>query len=360
MNKNKIYIRSSSETTLAIKIPYDVNILPVIKNIPGRKWDHAAEVWHIPDRKEYFDAVLESALNSLNRRYQIFIGNPELFNRPEDLLTPDQSLPDLRKELTIRKYSRSTIKSYIYYNLELLKHSNKTPGQIEQEDITSFLFSAIREKSITASTVQIILNALKFYYGQMLRQDFIYDITGPKRDKKLPVVLSRSEVLSILDSIENLKHKTIIMLIYSAGLRLNEAITIKKSDIDTDRGVINIKCGKGRKDRTTLLSSTFSNLLKTYLNSYRPEGWLFAGQEKGSHISSRSVQNVFQRAILKAGIEKPVSVHSLRHSFATHLLEQGIDIRYIQELLGHQSPNTTMIYTHVSKSRLGSIKSPLD
>jgi len=354
---NKMYIKSSSETALIVKFPYDTTLISLIKKIPGRKWDNLAGVWHIPDKKEYLDIMLEGALN---RQYNVFIGELDLYPFYTEFNTRNEYLLDLYKELTVRKYSRNTIKSYLHYNSELLKHSKKIPEKIIQEDITSYLFTAITGKGLAASTVQAILNALKFYYGQILKKDFIYEINGPKRDKKLPVVLSKNEVFSILNSIDNLKHKTIMMLIYSAGLRLNEAITIKKSDIDTDRGVINIKSGKGRKDRTTLLSKTFSNLLKIYLDVYNPEKWLFAGQEKGSHISSRSVQNVFQRAVLKTEIDKPVTVHSLRHSFATHLLEQGIDIRYIQELLGHQNPNTTMIYTHVSKSKLGSIKSPLD
>jgi len=150
------------------------------------------------------------------------------------------------------------------------------------------------------------------------------------------------------------------MLIYSAGLRLNEAVTIRKADIDTERGMIIIRSAKGRKDRSTLLSEKFKLLLVNYIEIYKPQTWLFEGQEKGSHLSARTVQHVFQTALEKAGINKDATVHSLRHSFATHLLEQGVDIRYIQELLGHQNPNTTMIYTHVSTSKIKSIKSPMD
>jgi len=354
MNRNKIQIKSAPGNNLTVKIPYDKTFVTLIRTIPGRKWNHNEELWYIPDKKENLDIILEGILY---REFDIFLGETDI---PVTGCTGSNPLHDLLKELTVRKYSRTTVKSYIHYNSELLSHSNKNPDKIVQEDITSFLFTLITEKNLSASTVQIILNALKFYYGKVKGRDFIYEITPPKRDKKLPVVLSKNEVISIFENISNLKHKTIMMLIYSAGLRLNEAITIKKSDIDFDRGVINVKCGKGRKDRTTLLSGKFSNLLKIYLDAYLPEKWLFAGQEKGSHISGRSVQNVFQRALLKTRIEKPATVHSLRHSFATHLLEQGIDIRFIQELLGHQSPNTTMVYTHVSKSKLGNIKSPLD
>ena len=357
MNKNFIHINSSSEKNLSVKIPYDRSLLSLVRDIPGRSWNNELKLWFIPDKKEYLDIIPEGALIN---NYHVFIGDIHLNQAQAEADVHDIVFQELRDELLIRKYSRSTTKTYLHYNTELLKYSGKTPDQISQEDITRFLSTIIKEKNLSASTVQITLNALKFFYGQVLKKNFVYDITGPKRDKKLPVVLSKDEVLTILNCIQNLKHKTIIMLIYSAGLRLNEAITMKKSDIDTDRGVINIKCAKGRKDRTTLLSETFRNLLETYLDVYHPENWLFPGQEKGSHISGRSVQHIFQQALIKSNIMKEVTVHSLRHSFATHLLEQGIDIRYIQELLGHQSPNTTMIYTHVSRNILGRIKSPLD
>jgi site-specific recombinase XerD len=356
MINKKIYIKPSQHESLTIKIPYDISLISVVKTIPGKRWDKDQGLWHIPDRKIYLDTILESALNM---NYEVFIGETDI-SKFSVLNLQELSLFDLNKEMVIRKYSRNTIQSYTHYNCELLKHSNKNPWQIVQEDITSFLYDLITEKHLSASTIQIILNSLKFFYGQLLGKEFVYEITGPTRDKKLPVILSKNEVNSIIESISNLKHKTIIMLIYSAGLRLNEAITITKKNIDMERGVINIKCAKGRKDRTTLLSKKFSEVLKIYIQAYNPENWLFEGQDKKAHIAARSVQNVFQRAVLRAGIKKTVTVHSLRHSFATHLLEQGIDIRYIQELLGHQSPNTTMIYTHVSSKKLGSIKSPLD
>ncbi len=356
MNKNEIHIASSDNSHLAVKFMYNQELLTVIRGISGRRWDNAGKIWYIPDRKENFDRLLETVVNL---KYCVYIGSDATpANGNNDF--PDEFLKALKDELIIRKYSRSTIKSYLHYNADLLVFSEKKPESIIQQDITVFLSSKVSEKNLSAATVQLMINSLRFYYGEVLKRDFIYEITPPKRDKKLPVVLSKPEVHSLLESIENLKHKTIIALIYSAGLRLNEAVTIKLSDIDIGRGAINLRCGKGRKDRATLLSETFLALLKSYIEIYHPENWLFKGQEDGSHIKGRSVQNIFQRAVVKAGIKKAVTVHSLRHSFATHLLEQGIDIRYIQELLGHQSPDTTMIYTHVSTGKLRSIKSPLD
>lgn len=356
MNRKDIHIIPAAEDTLAVKIQYDPELLPVIKAIPGRRWSMDEKTWYIPDRKEYFDSIISA---SAVMNYDIFVGGDEVYSFREEILLYE-SLTDLKNELVIRKYSRSTMESYIRYNFNLLKHARLKPDEITQHDITLFLSDTIIRSNANASTVQLIINALRFYYGEVLKKNFIYEFTPPRKDKKLPVVLSRKEVFAIIGSVTNLKHKTLLMLIYSAGLRLNEAITIKVSDIDTDRGMIVIRKGKGRKDRTTLLSEKFLVILKEYLEEYRPDDWLFEGQVRREHLSARSVQHLFTHAAEKAGIKKKASVHTLRHSFATHLLEQGIDIRYIQELLGHSSPNTTMIYTHVSTGKLKDIKSPLD
>lgn len=356
MNSNEIHIIPSAEMNLALKFQYNPELLNVIRNIPNRRWDDQNRIWFIPDCKESFDRLIEAVI-SLN--YRVYIGSDAVFKfREEEYL--NQSLIDLSNELIIRKYSANTAKSYFAYNFELLKHAKKKPDSITQEDITLFLTDKIIDKKLSASTVQLIINALKFYYGEVLKRSFMFEIKSPRKDRKLPVVLSKAEVFSLFEQVNNLKHKTILMLIYSAGLRLNEAITIKISDIDPERGLITIRKGKGRKDRTTLLSERFMVILKEYLQEYRPDDWLFEGQNRREHLAARSVQNIFSRASEKAGIKKDASVHTLRHSFATHLLEQGIDIRYIQELLGHQSPNTTMIYTHVSTGKLKDIKSPLD
>ncbi|OYD14748.1 recombinase XerC [candidate division WOR-3 bacterium JGI_Cruoil_03_51_56] len=178
-------------------------------------------------------------------------------------------------------------------------------------------------------------------------------------DRKLPVVLPEHEVLRILSKIINLKHWAIIMLIYSAGLRVSEIVRLKIRDIDGDRKMLWVRGGKGAKNRYTLLSGIALETLRNYYKAYRPKEWLFGGQRKG-HYSRRSVEKIMEHAIKKAGIQKEASVHSLRHSFATHLLENGVDLRYIQELLGHKSSKTTEIYTHVTRKSLLKIKSPLD
>ena len=256
------------------------------------------------------------------------------------------------------KYSAKTIKAYIYYNKDLLDFTNKT--EINDSDIKDYLLYLIESKNVSTSTLNSAINALKFYYGTMLKKKFVYEVKRPKKDKKLPVVLSQEEVEKILLSVDNIKHKAILMLTYSAGLRVSEIVNLKSKDIDSKRMLIYIKMAKGRKDRYVMLSESILQILRDYWKEYRPVEWLFPGQDKEKHITTRTVEKIFSNACEKAKILKPVSIHSLRHSFATHLLENGTDLRYIQELLGHKNIKTTEIYTHVSNKNIAKIKSPLD
>lgn len=204
------------------------------------------------------------------------------------------------------------------------------------------------------------ISSIGFFLKYVLKKNNSIHLPRPKKEQKLPDILSRAEIHSILQAPRNVKHKAILSLTYSAGLRVSEVASLKIHDIDTNRMLIHIRQGKGRKDRYTLLSSNALETLRTYAASYKLNDWLFPGEEKGEHIAERTVQKVFKNACEKASIRKQVSVHSLRHSFATHLLESGIDLRYIQELLGHSSSKTTEIYTHVSNKDLSKIQSPLD
>lgn len=194
----------------------------------------------------------------------------------------------------------------------------------------------------------------------MRKRKFPYEIKRPRKDKKLPVVLSKEEVAGILSSVENLKHRAILMLVYSAGLRVSEVVKLKLADIDNNRMLIHIKGAEGKKDRYAMLSKMALETLREYWGQYKPEQWLFEGVRKGRHLSTRTVEKILEHARERAGIIKAVTVHTLRHSFATHLLEAGTDLRYIQELLGHANSKTTEIYTHVSAKNIGQIKSPLD
>ena len=266
-----------------------------------------------------------------------------------NLKIEEKYFKNLRKNLVVRKYSPKTIKSYIHYNKDFLGYVRKKPNEITNEDVKDHLFYLVEEKEVSASTLNTAINALKFYYGEVLKRGFVYELKRPKKDKKLPVVLNQEEISKILSSITNIKHRLILMLIYSAGLRVSEVVKLKPGDIDDERKLIHIKGGKGRKDRYTMLSEVATEMIRRYLKEYGQSIWLFSSQDKEKHITTRTVEKIFSNACRKANIKKNATVHSLRHSFATHLLERGTDLRYIQELLGHKSSKTTEIYTHVSK-----------
>ena len=336
-----VKIEFGKDNKVIIRVPYDQELIKKIKTISGRKWNPQGKYWEVP----YSDGLIE--------KLQKLFGE-NLVIDPYFYLIP------LQKELSIRRYSRRTINSYIRYNRDFLLFANKNPEEIENEDIKKYLYYMVDKKNISASTLNIIINALRFYYGEILKRKFIYEIKRPRKDRKLPVVLSREEIAKILSSVDNIKHKTILMLAYSTGLRVSEVIRLKPEDIYSKRKLIHIKGSKGRKDRYTLLSETVLKTLREYWNKYRPQKWLFEGAREEKHLSARTADKIFKIACNKAGITKKVSFHSLRHSFAAHLLEGGTDLRYIQELLGHAHSKTTEVYTHVSRKNLGKIVSPID
>jgi site-specific recombinase XerD len=255
----------------------------------------------------------------------------------------------------------STIGTYSDAIRTFLRFFHDRPiATLEAKDITTFNVEYILKYNYSSSFQNQVVNAVKLFFRVVQHSKMVVeDIERPRREHRLPNVLSKEEVLKLIDSTQNLKHKTMLALIYSAGLRISEALTLKPKDIDSKRMLIHVKNAKGKKDRYTLLSDKILLLLRAYYSIYRPKEFLFEGQNGGQY-SSRSAQAVLKEAVKKAGILKQVSLHTLRHSFATHLLESGTDLRYIQELLGHSSPKTTMIYTHVSNTNLKKIKNPFD
>lgn len=269
-------------------------------------------------------------------------------------------LSRLERELAIRKYSRKTSKSYLIYNRTLLFYTWKSADDINNEDIRDFLHHLASERKAAGATLNVATNAFRFFFGKVLGKDHVFGIPRAHRARRLPNVLSRAEVKRILESPRNLKHRAILTLLYSAGLRLGEVVRLRLENLHFDRGLIYIRDAKGSKDRYSLFGQAAQRLMRTYLDVSRPDGFLFGGQRPGSHLSERSVQHIFERAARQAGVKKGASVHSLRHSFATHLHESGVDIRYIQKLLGHASSRTTEIYTHVSQRELRHIRNPLD
>jgi site-specific recombinase XerD len=268
----------------------------------------------------------------------------------------------LAQEMRLRNYSPKTIKAYKSCIRGFAQYiSPKNPREATNEDIRNFLLYQIDKKKLSPATVNQIFNALRFLYVELYKKSFaIGTLPRPKKERKLPVVLSQQEVLSILNCTENLKHRTLLTLIYSGGLRVGESVRLKIGDVDSQRHLIHLRGAKGKKDRYTLLSSNALETLREYYRQYKPREYLFEGAEGRPYLSERSVQHVFEQAAKEANITKTVSVHTLRHSFATHLLESGVDLRYIQEILGHNSSKTTEIYTHVSNRTLGQIINPLD
>ena len=266
---------------------------------------------------------------------------------------------NLERELKIRGLSRKTIKAYLLYNRIFIEWVKKSPRDVGQEDVKRYLEHLVDHGS-AASTVNVAINALKFYYAQILRRKFFFDIKHAKKSKYLPTVLSKDEAKRLLACIKNAKHYCIAALLYGAGLRVGEVVRIRMQDIDAGRGLLKVYQGKGKKDRYTLLPKQIMPHLEAQFKLKSPDAYLFSGVRGEGHLTERSAEAIVQDAARKAGIAKPVSCHTLRHSFATHLLEAGTDIRYIQELLGHAKLATTQIYTKVSSQALGAIKSPLD
>lgn len=274
-------------------------------------------------------------------------------------------MSELRKQMKIdmelRGYSPKTIKNYIYQVSNFAKFFNRSPELLGEEEIRIYLHYCITERKLSEGTVNHINASLKFLFTKTLNRQWNMDkLSRVKERRKLPVVLSIQEVKTILDATKNIKHKAILMTIYSAGLRISEACNLKITDIDSKNMQIFINQGKGKKDRYSILSKSNLKILREYWKIYQPKEYLFSGRYRTNAISTRSVQKVFEKSLKIAKIPKRATVHSLRHSFATHLLDAGTDICYIQRLLGHTRITTTTIYLHLRRMDLLNIKSPLD
>nr|PZN49394.1 MAG: hypothetical protein DIU61_16975 [Bacteroidota bacterium] len=269
--------------------------------------------------------------------------------------------PGYVEELAIRRYSAATVDNYTSQFAAFLRYIYpRTCEEIQEDDIRRYMHYLVEDRRVSSSTQNIAINAIKFYLEKVKKGPrSVYVVERPRGEEKLPVVLSEREMLSLLEHTDNLKHKCILYILYSAGLRMSEVLALRPSDLDPDRGVINVRGGKHNKDRVTLLSRVTLDLIQRYMDAYHPRERLFEGPG-GKPYSPRSVNAIIKRSAQKAGITKNVSAHKLRHSFATHLLEHGTDLRYIQSLLGHESSRTTERYTHVTTRGLDQIVSPLD
>jgi integrase/recombinase XerD len=271
----------------------------------------------------------------------------------------DQMLSDL----SLKNYSQNTVQAYLRCCRNLAKHYLRSPAELAEKEIRAFLLYLIRERQISASDLRMHVAGIKFLYRITLRTpEKVDQIPWPKSPKTLPEVLTKEEILAVLEHVRSLKHRAIITAAYAAGMRISEVCALHlRGDIDSKQMLIHIRSGKGGKDRWAMLSHRLLNLLREYWRQTRPTGpFLFPGQDPDHPISPSSVREVFKKALRESGISKPVTFHTLRHSFATHLLESGTDLRVIQALLGHVSIGTTTRYTHVSTHLIRLTRSPLD
>jgi integrase/recombinase XerD len=269
----------------------------------------------------------------------------------------EQMLADLQ----LKGLTPKTQKIYLREVSNYAKYFGKSPEQLGEKELREYLLYLLNERKLAKGTYRFYYQGLKFLYKHTLkREEVVEKIRCPRGKKKLPVVLDLAEVKMLLSVMENLKHRAILTITYSAGLRISETARLKVSDIDSKRMMVRIQQGKGGKDRYTILSKTALECLRQYWRAYRPKEWLFEGQKEGTHICISSIRQIFLEAKKCAGITKPVSPHTLRHSFATHLIEAGTSLHHVQLLLGHRSPMTTTVYLHVSRMNLAQVTSPLD
>jgi len=266
----------------------------------------------------------------------------------------------MKMDMELKSLSPRTIETYLSWMMKYTIHYGKSPDELGEEDIRNYLYFLLKEKNASQASLNQAYSALKFFYETTLQKKWNGSkIPRSKAPKRLPVVLAKEEVQSIFLNTDNLKHRAGLMTIYSGGLRASEATNLKIADIDSKRMMIKVR-GKGNKDRYTLLGEKTLDILRLYCKAYRPTEWLFPSWDFTQPISMSTFQKVFRRSLLKTGIKKKASLHTLRHSFATHLLEAGADLYFIQRLLGHTNASTTAIYLHIAPKNITGIKSPID
>ncbi|MFD1615807.1 tyrosine-type recombinase/integrase [Gelatiniphilus marinus] len=266
--------------------------------------------------------------------------------------------------LELKRYSKSTIDSYLnFLNIfvRFLNIESKNLEKLEDRDVIATLIEIIKSKQYGISSQKQLIGAINLFFKELFKRQIDFSIIYPTRKEHfLPYILSKTEIKLMLEQTENIKHKAILATIYGLGLRISEAVNLKVNNIDSQRMLVHIHNAKGKKDRVVMLPESLLVLLRLYFKAYKPNVYLFEGQQKSASYSASSIRKILKTALSKSRINKPVKVHTLRHSFATHLLENGTDIRIIQKLLGHRNINTTLVYTQVAQSAIQNVKSPLD
>lgn len=373
-------IHHKGQDRIALFYPADPLTDKKVKRVANARWSDTYHCWHIPCSREAYEALKTQIADTAQldaaelRRYlaqkkalvPAAAGQPH-YTQSKMMLAHPLSEPNLlaltlfRNMLQLKGYSANTIRNYCNEFHHLLRLLGSSPVHLlEKKHILSYLLWLLEQCGYSETHVHTAVNAIKFYFEKVLgRENEFYDLPRPKKHLLLPSVLAESEMLNMILAIGNLKHRCLLMAGYSAGLRVSEIVALRITDIDSKRMMIHIRRAKGKKDRMVPLSAKFLETLRSYYKVYTPKDYLFEGQNGGVY-SIRSVQEIIKKAKDLAGVSKKGGTHMLRHSYATHLMEHGTDIRIIQELLGHNSITTTMRYTHVARKTLQQIESPLD
>lgn len=381
---------------ISVRFEPDNRISSLVRKLPGAKWSRTHRCWLIPAGKENYTkliAVLKTVSNiNESALYQYPVektekadGSNEPFRDETKVPPPHEKrrgknepaakpahisqvnahvLPLMRENLVLKAYSESTIRTYLGEMAQLLNMLGNIPADsLGPDHLKRYFLFCFESLGLKENTLHSRINALKFYYEQVLKRErFFWDIPRPKKPSILPRLLSEMEIRRLFNALANRKHKAMLFTVYSAGLRVSEVVKLKIADIDSGRMQIFIEKAKGKKDRYVNLSPVLLDILRNYLQTYepRPRHYLFESEQHGEPYPVRTVQQIFSNAKTRAGIKKELGIHALRHSFATHLLEKGTDIRYIKEILGHFSIKTTERYLHVSRMELVNIISPFD
>jgi integrase/recombinase XerD len=369
-----------NQECIGIFFKHNTELNNVVKKISNARWSQTYKCWYIPCSKEYY-TLLSKALHEKailhTEELKTYLQQKKAIIRPQQKMLQCSTIKmlityPLNKEnlaaftafknlLTLKAYSANTIRNYCNEFHHLLRLLGKRGvNSLRKRHIMSYLLWLLEKQGYSEMQAHTAVNAIKFYFEQVMkREKEFYDLPRPKRPWKLPSVLAEEEVIGLIQKITNLKHRAILMSGYAGGLRVSEIVNLKLKDIDSKRMMIHVRGGKGKKDRMVPLSKKLLAVLRDYYKLYKPKDFLFEGQNGGAY-SVRSVQLILDDAKIKARVQKKGSTHMLRHSYATHLMEAGTDVRIIQELLGHNSISTTMRYTHVTQKSLDKVGSPLD
>ncbi|WP_080057434.1 tyrosine-type recombinase/integrase [Spirosoma aerolatum] len=386
-----ICIDDKDSALLSVSFPEDPIGNDLIRQIPGRRWSYSRRCWVVPNTREsvvkigqlfgraycrfdeavvrlYKPTATTDEVNLASNPVWPPVGKSQSFRKPfryAPSLHKYDSHPVIvavSKVLRVQSYSPKTIRNYKQALIALIRYmGNKPLEELTNSQYQTYLLFLQEKKRLSPATLNVHINGWKFYQEKVLgRNKQHYDIPYPRQAHKLPTVYSVEEVKAIFRATTSLKYRTLFQLVYATGMRVSEVATLRLTDLDPVRRLITIRGGKGKKDRIVMFSEKLTVIINDYLARYQPKTYLFDDTETAEPLTTRAIQLVYSDTVLHARIQKRGGIHSLRHSFATHLLESGIDIRYIQQLLGHESILTTMRYTHVTADKISTLKSPLD